>query len=389
MIQENEVDIAYKVALKEINDCNGKHGLLAGLRHYKDYWTRDAGLAFLSLSALRKYSVMKRHLETLSVYQKKNGLIPYILRENFPLLQFLGVKLPLKNLMPQYKNAKAFFTTDVADSNAYYIIGWMNLVSAQYNAKLFNRHIKSIELALGWYAKRIDPADGLVKVGIISEWNDGVYKKGKTLMTNVLVYKSFLEYLAVCGKYKKTPEKSFIPVARRIKEALDSRFFNGNYFIDWIDLKKHDFFDSNANFLSIILGVSSRAQSVKILKFASENAYFTPMMRVSVPDYPWWRLEFFNTLFGLRGYSGNGNIYWCEPALLFSLALAKVGRTDEAKQALFAFSRLVNKHGGIYELYSVNKDVLVPYSGMQYSSEHPFARGAGLFILAYHYIFPS
>ena len=73
---------------------------------------------------------------------------------------------------------------------------------------------------------------------------------------------------------------------------------------------------------------------------------------------------------------------------LLALCLEKVGRKETARELLARLARLIVEHNGVYETYERDEDSdrLEPLRRLLYRSEHPYARGAGLYVTAYHKI---
>ena len=47
-------------------------------------------------------------------------------------------------------------------------------------------------------------------------------------------------------------------MARIVKKGINKDFWNGRYYIDWIDRKKQDYFSSTGNVLAIAWDVADR-----------------------------------------------------------------------------------------------------------------------------------
>jgi len=185
----------------------------------------------------------------------------------------------------------------------------------------------------------------------------------------------------------RVPRLRRLGLAEKIKNALQQEFWNGQYFIDWIDYKEHDHFDSNANFLAVLWDIAATEQAKKIVEFALKNLVDKPFVKVAYPPYPWYRVEIFNRLAGMGDYINGDGLYWPEPLCLLILCLNKIGEKKLALELLTDFAEVVVEHRGVYEVY--NKATKAPVRRLNYRAEFPFARGAALLILAYHQLFGS
>ena len=371
---------AYKIAKKELRSCYDGLGIVAGRSHYEDYWTRDASFSCLGALALGDYKIVEKQLELLASFQRKDGMIPFLIRKFLPWFSFLGLKIKIK-LRPKFRSHKALYLSEVIDSNAYFVIVFAELLVKTEDKELLEKYRPNIEKALSWCLKKIKPGESLAYEGPIAQWNDGIYKTGKTLMTNVLFYKAFKDWEDICSKYQLKTISEFIGIAAKIKKALQKDFYNGQYFIDWVDSKKHDYFDSNANFLAILWDVATKEQAEKIVDFSLKHLIDNPFVRSVYPNYPWYRVEIFNCLLRMADYHDD-TTYWPEPSCLFVLCLNKIGRTKEAKKFLMNLADMIIEYNGVYEIYNHYGQKKRSVSRWNYRAEHPFARGASAFVLA-------
>ena len=359
---------SYALAVAELRTCYDGRGIVAGRHQYDDYWTRDAGFAWMAALELGDWQVAQRHLEFLSRLQRRDGMIPFLIRRHLSPFAMWDIKIRIPP-RPKFRSHKSLFLSEVIDSNPWFAIGLADLVAHTREAFLLTDLIAHIYPALGWCLGKVGP-DGLVREGILAGWNDGILKSGRTLLNNVIFYQAFNRWSGL--------DPDFSTAARGIKEALQRDFFNGHYFIDWINRRPHNYFDSNANFLAILWGVADQYQADRIMDFAFENLLDPPLVKLVHPRYRPGLIDPANRLLGVADYS-DGRLYWLDTACLFVLALEKMGRKREAEDSLFCLASLVIKHGGVYEIYDRS---FQPVRRWNCRAEHPFARSAGLFALA-------
>jgi hypothetical protein len=359
---------AYEIAVAELRACYDEFGIVAGRHHYNDYWTRDAAFAWSAALELGDWPVVQRHLEFLSRLQRKDGMVPFLIRRYLSPFAMLGIKIKIPS-RPKFRSHKALFLSEVIDSNPWFAIGLADLVAHTQEASLLAELIIHLYPALDWCLGKVG-RDGLVKEGIIAGWNDGILKSGRTLLNNVIFYQAFRRWGAL--------DPDFSAAAQGIKGALQRDFFNGRYFIDWIDRRPHDYFDSNANFLAILWGVANQSQAERIIDFAFENLLDPPLVKLVHPRYRSGLVDPANRFLGVADYS-DGRLYWLDTACLFVLALEKMGRKREAEDFLLCLANLIVKHQGVYEIYDRE---FQPVRRWNCRAEHPFVRSAGLFVLA-------
>jgi len=368
--------LAYGIAVQELRSCYDDLGIVAGRHHYDDYWTRDAAFAWLGALELGDGDVVGKHLAFLCSLQRKDGMIPFLVRKHLPGLSGLGVKIKI-SFRPKFRSHKALFLSEVIDSNPFFVIGLIGFLEKMRGddviLNVFGTHL---DRARQWCLEKVGE-DGLVREGFLAGWNDGILKSGATLLNNVLFYRAL-------DLWRETDTR-FAETADRIKGALQRDFFNGRYFIDWIDRRPHDHFDSIANFLAVLWGVADLEQAEKILDFALERMFTPPFVRTAFPLYDPSRVELGNRIAGISGYWG-GTMYWVEPACLFAMALAAAGRRTEALRVIEGLAELIVRHQGIYEVYEREKETAEfrPIRWRIFRSEYPFARSSGLYIFACH-----
>lgn len=366
------------IAGNDLRSCYDKYGIVAGRHQYDDYWTRDAGQGCLGALELGDYEIVEKQVAFWTSFQKKDGMIPFLVRQHLPVLQFIGLKVRIP-LFPKYRSHKTLYLTKVMDSNAYYVIVLCELIRRKKDKKLLIQYQKNIEAALDWYYRQMD-SDFLVKEGWIGGGNDGIYKSGKTLMVSTLMYKAFLEWEELCNDFGIISDDKFIGVSKKIKETLQRDFWNGRYFIDWIGRKKYDYFDTYANLLAVMWGLPHREQSKKIVDFAYEKLYDPPFLKVVYPPYSWWRIEILNKIAFMGNYISGRDFVWSDTTGLLMGALLSIGEEERFWKVYKSFCKNIVENKGFYEVYA-EKDKK-PIRRFNYTSEMPYPRGTGLFLIA-------
>jgi len=382
MGNRSKIRKAYQLIKEELRACYDDFGIVGGKGHYDDYWSRDAAFGCLGAMAVNDIDIVKKQLSFWASLQRNDGMIPFLCRKFFPGLVYFGLKIKTR-LRPKYRNHKALFLSEVIDSNPYFVIVFAELLKKTKDRNLLEKYSNNIEKSLFWCLKKMRKYGSLAVEGPIAEWNDAVYKTGRTLMTNVLFFKAFKDWENICFEYGWETKGEFFGIASKIKTAIQKEFWNGDYFIDWIDYRKHDYFDSNANFLAIIWGIAEREQSESIIDFTYRNLFDSPFIKIAYPDYPWRRAEIFNRIFGMAGYVND--LFWPDPVCLFVWVLNLIDRKIEAQNLLSDLSELFARDNGIYEVYDMKTKK--PLKRWNYKSEFPYARGSGLFILAFSSVF--
>ncbi len=310
---------AAAIAKRDLAACVTADGIVAGRHHFVDLWARDS--LFASLGAPPK--VAKRTVETFFRFQRPDGAVPYRIFRRFG------------TLVPNFHSIQSGgFVPDG---------GLMVLLHARNkNAENFYRKKYKGCLISEWFQ---------------CEWADGVYKSGKTLWTNVLYWKA-------------TGSDS-------IKKKIRDTFWNGKYFSDWADYKRHDYFASHPNMLAVIFGLASDAESASILDFAGTHCFAEFTLRENYPSYPFWRIPVQQQAAGMRDY--HNGLLWLQPGILYAIALYKTGRRHQAENFLEKIAQKIVAYNGVYEVY---EQTGAPVRRFLYRAEQPFAWSAGLFLWA-------
>jgi len=379
----NNIKPSFKIVSEELRKCYDTNGIVAGRGHYDEYWTRDAAFGCLGALLLNDTEPVERYIKYLSLTQRNDGMISFLTRKYFALTQHLDkkIKAPQK---PRFKSHKFFGLTDVIDSNPYFIIVLAELIKKTNDKKQFEDFLEISVKTLKWCISKMDQTDLLSTEGPIAGWNDGIYKSGKVLITNVLFYKAFFEWENLCKKYQIKNE--FPGIAKKIKLSINKTFYNGKYYSDWFDTKLHSYFDSLGNLLAVWWKISNKDQSKKILEYARKNLLVKPFIKPAFPAYPWYRVELFNRLAFLADYINGNGYYWPEASCLYAICLSDNGYSTEAKEIIEMLSKNVIKNNGIHEVYFKNQQ---PVKQWNYTAEYPYARGSALFLLAFKKVFPN
>lgn len=386
---------AYDIALRNLTALYGEHGILAGKDHFTDYWARDSMYASLGAMSIanpdnlddRHLRQVRLNLELLADYQdKKTGQIPLRVGTGLLFLKMLG--LEGRKLGPKFKQDKAFLypfddTLRSTDPNSLVLIVSSLYLGLTDDADYLEKHFEAFERAMEWNISRA--GDGvLMKEGPYSTWEDTVAKKGEVLYTNVLYYAALKAFARIC----ETKGKDVGPYERRaqeVKEELDIRFWNGNYYIDWIDGDRHyDYFSTDGNVLAILFGLPSREKAEKILCYLGEHQLDEPVpsktCHTAAGGYPAARVSRLNRLFGMENYHSRWTWPWI--GCIGAAAMHRAGKKNKAEELLARVGDVIVRDGVCHETHGLDgKPVNL---GKRFRSEAPFAWTAGTYLFAYH-----
>ncbi|MBN1374430.1 hypothetical protein JW962_03820 [Candidatus Dojkabacteria bacterium] len=364
--QEN-IKIAAEIATSELRACYTSDGIIAGSTTYDDYWTGDFFWAALGALSLGDVAPVISHVKLLARFQRKSGQIPFLIRRNFPVLPFCGIKVGIPYIS-QVRSHKFFFLSSFSDSTPYFII----LLSELWEKGILEKadYLENFRHAVNWCIQRIGK-DNLVFDLPISGWNDGVYKLGKVLYTNVLFYKALVEAGSISSEARD--------ISQRVLKSIREKLWGNGYYNDWVFLKSHTNFCTVGNMLAVVYDVATKAEVVSILDFVEKNLYKDPFVSTVFPAYKQHKIDIWNRLSGMGDYANGSSVYWLEPVLLYVIALAQIGLKSKAVNIFKKVASQIVRSIGVYEIYDSKGK---PFSSRLYKSEHPFARSCGLFLLA-------
>jgi hypothetical protein len=162
---------------------------------------------------------------------------------------------------------------------------------------------------------------------------------------------------------------------KNLRQKLQKRFWNGNYFIDWIDRKVNSFFNSDGNLLSILWGVADKRQSRIIEDYITETGLDQPLMIGSHPLIPLRNKSLASILVGLHDYSDGA--YWLHTACLDAQAKLLTGKDEFASDAISTISGIIERDGSVCEVYDHKTN---PLKRLLYKSDTGFSWSAGILI---------
>jgi len=129
---------SYALAVAELRTCYDERGIVAGRHQYDDYWTRDAGFAWMAALELGDWQVAQRHLEFLSRLQRRDGMIPFLIRRHLSPFAMWDIKIRIPP-RPKFRSHKSLFLSEVIDSNPWFAIGLADLVAHTREAFLLQQ----------------------------------------------------------------------------------------------------------------------------------------------------------------------------------------------------------------------------------------------------------
>ncbi|KKU46196.1 MAG: hypothetical protein UX62_C0017G0016 [Microgenomates group bacterium GW2011_GWA2_46_7] len=364
------LDQATRVAATSLRACYRSHGIVAGNHHFTDYWARDGYFAALGALTIGDQEIVSKMVKLFFSYQKPSGQLPYRVM-NGPMLslsKYLGHPTYYKAPHPTYHLRG--FGQPIFDGTTLSVLFAALLHETQY--------LPQIKLALKYLESR--EKHGLLWDGPMAEWNDAVWKWGNLLYSNI-IYWYVYDQLARWQSKSNSPWSTLLSTKRdEIADSLRSRLWNGQFFADWHDYKRQDYFYPFGNCLAIAWGLTTKAETASILNECLHLAHdFT--LETNSPKYPWWRIDPLHHLAGMGDYQ-NQHLLWWQPVSSYLAALYQSNQLDTAQLVAKQIQHKITRDQTIYEVYTRDGQ---PVKRFNYTAEHPFAWASGMILWALAY----
>jgi len=357
------VKSAYEIALNDLRRCYTEQGIVAGRKSKRlhQYWARHAFFSSLGALCLNDDAIVKKNLGLFASMQRPNGVLPN------------QISLAMK---PRYK----LLAGSVIDSTALFVVALAAYVRKTGDKEFLAEMFPKAERAMQFLLAKDRDKDALIEERVFANWAETVLKFGKVLYTNCCFYKAVKEFAWLAKEAGKPGlSDTFERIAEKTKERINQAFWEGNYYIDWIDFRRHDFFSCDGNLLAIDFGIADRVQGQMILNKVKQHQLNKVPLKTNWPLYPVWRIP--PTLLPLLEYNYHNGFSWPWLGCLNAIALNKVGWKKEAKQTLREVAGLINENGIVHEVFGPEGK---PVNGLFLKSERPFAWNAAFFIRAVH-----
>lgn len=378
VLQKNSLSI-------EVKGLGQQKILMAGSAHFAALWTRD--FAFGSLGALsgNMFEPVKGGLESLFMYQRKDGLFPRRVGGSSNVLRGFLSKLGIKQ-KPTKVLKKAEYKSGLGgvpiDSNP--LIAWvMEVYIEKSNDEAFlQKYWDQLNLGFEWMESQEE--DGLLLQTPYADWKDVTKRDGKVMYSNVVYYRGLMAMKNLAEQLNQFElAQVYLSKAENLKIKIFENFWNEElgYFKDTLS-SQADFYSADGNFLAILFGLTDLNQTEKILNQAQmvlknessglyanvDRAYPNSMVPLSI------------RLVGIKGYGDNTYIYPWNTAL-FVLASLKYPSANNKIMAEQALQDLINtiKLYGFQEAYDKNGK---PVHRWAHKSEPDFSWFAGLMAYA-------
>lgn len=359
---DESLSSALEIAKRDLRECYTEQGILAGRAHFQQYWARDSFFASLGANSLGDFEPVKKNLQLFLDLQQPNGLIPALIT---------------KNLKPKFK--PLILSTPV-DANALFIIATVDYARKSRDRVFIENNFKKISLAMEWLFSKDRDKDNLIEEGFLANWADTILKHGEVLYSNCCYYHALKEF-AFLAEYLgvKMIAREYEKRAEATKLALNLKFWENEYYYDWIGFTKHNYFASDGNVLSIAWGVATQHRAERIEEFIEKEQLNRVPMKTNTPLYPFWKVV--PMLLPMRAYYYHNGFSWPWIGCMNAIALNRIGQKEKALEELNKLAWQINEYCVTHEVFDKNNE---PVESFWLKSEKPFAWTAGLFIRAVH-----
>lgn len=374
----DHLNVAYRIAETSLRRTwVDPHGFVAGVHHFVDLWARDSFFAAMGAYQTGLTEAARQTIDSFVRHQRSDGLVPYsILRAGTGLSKYRGKPRFLSKPKASFRSRQSFGT--VPDGGLMLVIAVGEYLKQTGDRQSVSHWYDALVRALMWYDRRY--GSGLVREWVQCEWADAVLKFGLVLYTNVLYLKALSDMTDIAAAVgDRDGSVAYRSSYRTLHGEFRRRFWNGRYFADWIDYRRHDYFNTGGNLLAVLYGLCRPEEADTILALVKKDCWQQFTVSSSVPKYPFWRIPIQNFLAGMGDY-WNGCL-WLQPGLLYAMALGVTGRRPEGRVVLTSLATKIAEYHDIFEVYDPNG---TPLRRRFYIAERSFAWSSGLFIRAYH-----
>lgn len=358
--------------------------LCAGIRNFREPWARDFGFATYGLMEIGEDEVVREGLEVFLIYQRPDGQFPVKVHSTSIVDRYLHsffrreqpITAPIK---PKYVTAH---NTISLDGNGLLVIAALHYVEGSGDHDFGRRHWPALKRAVAWMESHAVLSNGLLRQGPYSDWADSIARRGRIFYTNVIYWKALHELARAAVHYGDEGEHELYKAkAGHVRRAIQDHFWRAErgYFIT---SSHHQTLSSAGNLMAIAWGLATGEQAHTILDTMEIFGLADPIpTQVTHRLYPSNYVGLENRLAGIIHYHSRAAWLWI--GAWHVIALARVGRIDEAEVLLRRIDETIARDGVVHEVYDPAGHHL---STRWYTSEAPLTWSAAMVIYATHYL---
>ncbi|NTV23919.1 MAG: hypothetical protein HGA85_06135, partial [Nanoarchaeota archaeon] len=335
----DKISSARKIAAENLRSLYGEKGIFAGASHFNDYWSWDSFYASLGSLALGDFDIARKNLDLFISGMKNDGQIPLRIGTTTLgiILSYIGFKQAKR--FPVYNNDKSLSPPVI--QNSLFLIAFHEYILAANDNAYLKKNISKVEDILSWNFAKDRDSDLLIEEDEYCNWADSIKKKGKVLYTNIChsyANKCVSDLYSMLGDMDK--KRHYLSLHKKINKKIDDLFWNGKYYIDWIDReKKHEYFSTDGNFLAIFWDIADRKKAVRIVKASYGFTKKGVPGRCVHPPYPDSLVSPALRLIGLGDY--HNGVSWIWLGAVCAIAKNRLGMKKEAHDIMEQLASLI------------------------------------------------
>ncbi|MBF0366287.1 MAG: hypothetical protein HQK50_12000, partial [Oligoflexia bacterium] len=384
------VEISNKSLTDNIITLSKGQFLTAGQHQFKTLWTRDFCYSVRGLIPLKKYAVIKNHLNYLIDHiREKDNQAPVFADSMNPkkraawvslshIFRFIRNLAITDNISVYYESVHGYPTID---ANMLILMASLDYSSSGDDPFWWESQEEKLVKIYRYYDKYFK--DGLIYQGPFADWQDSVYRNGHTFLTNLLYYvisQRLLKFPAFqvseddLKKLRKKIELDFFDqqsgLYRTIKGAKQISI-DGNLLA--IDLKYHH--PDSPEAINLYAALKRSPLWVK---------YGLPGIATS-PNYPKkWQYRALRSI-GLGNY--HGEMFWSWTLALSIKVAYLMNDKSEGNRIMATLMKMILRDKAVGEIYSPNPRKNYPnWRSRFYWSESPFSWGSAFVVDLIDYV---
>ncbi len=366
---------AIDLAIKSLRECYGDSGIYAGANQFQDYWARDSFFASFGSLLIGDSQIVRANLEKFIENQREDGCIPLRIGAKNMLLKLAGIS---SRQVSVYEEDKC--QNRATDSSTLFCIALAAYASTTKDYVFAKKHLTQAKKALRFTQEQYQKNTHLIKEKEYAGWMDSVKKKGYVFYSNLCNWKAHKDIAELCRKTKDKDAKKYSEETLEIKKEIKEKFWNGNYFNDWIDEKTHNNLAVGENAFAVIWDLANKEEAKKILGELEQRQKNDELSKAVYPAYPAAFSHFGLRAAGMGDY--HSKLIWLWTSCAEAIAQHKTGEREKAAEILNRVSKQIIADKTVFEVHSKT----VPVKRLFYRAEHPFAWNAGMYIFAHRTI---
>lgn len=267
------------------------------------------------------------------------------------------------------------------DPTALFIVAAREYYLRTGDTSFCERFGRAMDRAIRWLMQRDRDGDGIIENNYLAGWMDSILKKDKVFYLNVTYYEGLRACEVLSQAVGRAAEaEKFRQAADRLHKRLNTVFWNGEYFIDWVRGPRRGGFSTDGNVLASFFGMATEEQSRRISHYIVKHGLeaHTPL-RTCHPVYSLRQVFPFYILAGIPDY--HRTLIWPWLGTLHAVIKHRLGNRDAALADLSRIGEWCLERNAVAEVYDGEGK---PVSRRFYQAEVPFAWNAGLYVYTVH-----